>query len=276
MWSDLRYYARNTLKSCITKEELAVAAAKLSSDVGHPWIYRRDDAGLFVWEKDERPLRVRAGEAMFYARLGAELARDMDAEGYGDDPRNDALRFYNRSGSVFYRLAMELETRLSSDLRRRLLAESGTHPVRLTREEIAERLNGVGKNDPLCLSERVVLAYLYDPDFPVPKAMTEAERILDRARHAYHPLPPDDAGELTGFLREEIETMKPARAPVRRMADRIDRHFGVEDHGEVHRKLSYLFLDLLAVPEDPYQPLRRIDALFKGEQELLTLLEKQV
>ena len=191
MWSDLRSNAQNTLRNCITKEELVIAAAKLSSDIGSLWTYVRGSGGRSVWEKDQRPHSTRAGEAMFYARLGAELARDMDAEGYGNDPQNDAFRFYHRSESIFYRAVMDLEAQLFPDLRRKLLEESRKHPIRLTREEIAERLNGIKENDPLCLSAQTALAYQYDPDFPVPKAKTEAERILDRARQAHHPVPPE-------------------------------------------------------------------------------------
>ena len=251
MWDDLPLSAREALKACHNKEELLLTAAKCCPYDDFDGRFVWEENGGFRWEEDHWTFREHAGEVMFYARLGAEIAKEMNAEKYGSDPLEDAMRYSDPSA-------------LSQAWLRELAGNRNTAmPTEISVQPQPDAMNR---------PERILLNYFYNPDYPVPK--NEADRILRRARRASRPTLSDKPDRLFKILADDIGRMDSSRALVRGMADRIDHHFGIVDKGERHRKIFHGLTEL-PNPEDPYQPLRRLGSLFEAEVKLYERMKKE-
>lgn len=245
------------LKASRTKEELLNTAARYA-----PSVFR---VRFPLSGKESTAETVR--DAIFYARLGAEIAKAMHAEGYGSHPAEDALRYHHRTEPMFRDIALSV---MEHGLRQRLLREERRRAPDLSEKEIAEHIARVKPVDPLSAAEPILRACLFDPDFPLPKC--EAERILARVRR-----PPDSILSMTGdaledLLRKELEALNPIRREVREMADRIDQAYGITDPNDPHRMFHHELI-MLENPANAYMPLRKLDGLFAAMEELLRILE---
>ena len=246
------------LKACRTKEELLNTAVKYA-----PSVFR-----VHFPLSDRKPTAVTVRDAVFYARLGTEIAKVMDAEGYGNHPAEDALRYYRRAEPMFRDISASV---MEHELRQALLQEARGMAPNLSNKEIAERIARVKPVDPLSAAEPILRACLVDPDFPPPKC--EAERILAQVRR-----PPDSIlsmsdDMLADTLGKEIEALKPIRVKVREMADRIDRAYGITDPNDPHRMFHHELI-MLETPANAFMPLRKLDGLFAVMEELLRVLDK--
>ena len=162
-----KYAGVEKLKACRTKEELLDITARYAPSV----------FPVRFPSPDRKPTAETVRDAILYARLGAEIAKVMDAEGYGNHPAEDAFRYYHRAEPLFRDIALSV---MEHELRKGLLREERSRAPDLSEEEIVERITREKPVDLLSTAETILRAYLFDPDFPLPKC--EAERILARVR----------------------------------------------------------------------------------------------
>ena len=252
-----KYAGVEKLKACRTKEELLDITARYAPSV----------FPVRFPSPDRKPTAETVRDAILYARLGAEIAKVMDAEGYGNHPAEDAFRYYHRAEPLFRDIALSV---MEHELRKGLLREERSRAPDLSEEEIVERITRVKPVDLLSTAETILRAYLFDPDFPLPKC--EAERILARVR-----LPSDSILSMTDdaladVLSKELESLKPIRIEVREMADRVDRSYGITDPNDPHRMFHHELI-MLENPANAYMPLRKLDGLFAVVEELLRILD---